>query len=371
MCSSDLVDTERVGPVDVITLWPAQRYSALVNMPYQPNTRHLVRAAMNSINYTAMAYLNYDSRISVPAPASGMSISTTVVGGSNNGEQGRPAIHSPPTAEEIRRRQNIIQQIQSRSSHRPAPAPSTPTPATQEALAIQVEPELTAPAMDTAIPRALVHLDPSLCVPKQSRGDSGPPNYYDIEFVLNQTFCDDPAKYPHRSICINDQPYTVGTRPVLLQAINGESIPGFSNPFYIDTYNTVVQLVINNAPGPGAGHPWHFHGHTFWVMGTGAPGAGPYVKERDEPTLNVTQALRRDTTHGWTNSWVVVRFIADNPGAWLFHCHINWHLQAGLGAVFVENRQHLQRLFRVPEDWLRVCRAAGVPGNVTLTSLSY
>ena len=30
---------------------------------------------------------------------------------------------------------------------------------------------------------------------------------------------------------------------------------------------------------------------------------------------------------------VEVAFIADNPGDWLFHCHVLEHMQAGMSAV--------------------------------------
>ncbi len=30
---------------------------------------------------------------------------------------------------------------------------------------------------------------------------------------------------------------------------------------------------------------------------------------------------------------VEVAFVADNPGDWLFHCHILEHMQAGMSAV--------------------------------------
>ena len=34
--------------------------------------------------------------------------------------------------------------------------------------------------------------------------------------------------------------------------------------------------------------------------------------------------LRRDVVSIPANGWARIRFVADNPGAWLFHCHIEW-----------------------------------------------
>ena len=112
----------------------------------------------------------------------------------------------------------------------------------------------------------------------------------------------------------------------------------------------MVRLVINNHHA--LPHPWHLHGnncliaintfsiqlltitmqlqnpivvlgHSFWVLGAGAAGAGAYVPSRDESKLT-TNGVRRDTTFTLGNSWAVITYEADNPGTWFFHCHINW-----------------------------------------------
>ena len=31
--------------------------------------------------------------------------------------------------------------------------------------------------------------------------------------------------------------------------------------------------------------------------------------------------------------FTIVRFLADNVGYWLFHCHMNWHNHLGMGLV--------------------------------------
>lgn len=32
--------------------------------------------------------------------------------------------------------------------------------------------------------------------------------------------------------------------------------------------------------------------------------------------------------------YTIVRFVADNPGYWLFHCHIEFHAEVGMALVF-------------------------------------
>ncbi|KAJ0097159.1 hypothetical protein Patl1_27328 [Pistacia atlantica] len=44
--------------------------------------------------------------------------------------------------------------------------------------------------------------------------------------------------------------------------------------------------------------------------------------------------------HGWT----ALRFQADNPGAWVFHCHIESHFNMGMEVVFAEGIEKLGEL---------------------------
>lgn len=59
--------------------------------------------------------------------------------------------------------------------------------------------------------------------------------------------------------------------------------------------------------------------------------------------------------------YLVYRFIANNPGVWAFHCHIDWHLQAGFFATMVEAPLELQRTESVPADQFKVCKEQGLP----------
>jgi len=46
--------------------------------------------------------------------------------------------------------------------------------------------------------------------------------------------------------------------------------------------------------------------------------------------------MRRDTVQVPAGSSATLRLTADNPGVWLLHCHIEWHLEAGLAVFLVE-----------------------------------
>lgn len=41
----------------------------------------------------------------------------------------------------------------------------------------------------------------------------------------------------------------------------------------------------------------------------------------------------RDTFHlpHKNGSWAITRFVANNPGLWLLHCHYAWHMSEGMG----------------------------------------
>ncbi|KAI0261865.1 multicopper oxidase 2A [Gloeopeniophorella convolvens] len=94
-------------------------------------------------------------------------------------------------------------------------------------------------------------------------------------------------------------------------------------------------------------HPFHLHGHRPWIMGSGA---GRYIGQ----ALNATAPLRRDTILIPAYSWTVLRFVTDNPGVWAFHCHIAWHMAAGLLMQFNTQPSVLAKL-DVPQDIVNQC----------------
>lgn len=71
--------------------------------------------------------------------------------------------------------------------------------------------------------------------------------------------------------------------------------------------------------------------------------------------------MRRDTFMVNPSANFVIRFKADNPGVWLFHCHIDWHLATGLAATMIEAPLELQNTLQVPENHYDACRAAQRP----------
>lgn len=60
-----------------------------------------------------------------------------------------------------------------------------------------------------------------------------------------------------------------------------------------------------------------------------------------------------ETSFGYT----VLRFVVDNPGAFLFHCHIEWHMLAGLSMTWIAtepagHHHHYGHESRMRFNWL-------------------
>nr|XP_053649016.1 uncharacterized protein LOC128700086 [Cherax quadricarinatus] len=89
-----------------------------------------------------------------------------------------------------------------------------------------------------------------------------------------------------------------------------------------------------------ANHPFHLHGHAFQVLAMGRLGENTTlrkVQEMDAAGLierNFDRPPIKDTVTVPDGGYTIVRFIASNPGYWLFHCHISFHIEVGMGLVF-------------------------------------
>ena len=105
-----------------------------------------------------------------------------------------------------------------------------------------------------------------------------------------------------------------------------------TNTFVLE-HNQVIEVVLNNHD-PGK-HPFHLHGHNFQCVARGEENSNDYNPAN--VTLPATP-MRRDTWVVRPNGHIVMRFRADNPGVWLYHCHIEWHVDSGLTATFIEVR---------------------------------
>lgn len=68
----------------------------------------------------------------------------------------------------------------------------------------------------------------------------------------------------------------------------------------------------------GMSHPMHLHGHSFQVI---------------EINGRSLKGALRDTVLVPPKASVTVAFDANNPGTWYVHCHVLWHLAAGMATL--------------------------------------
>ncbi|RWW60731.1 hypothetical protein BHE74_00032250 [Ensete ventricosum] len=118
-----------------------------------------------------------------------------------------------------------------------------------------------------------------------------------------------------------------------------------SSNAYVIRFNSTVDVILQNANALAVNvseiHPWHLHGHDFWVLGYGD---GRFDEEEDVARFNLKNPPLRNTVVIFPYGWTAIRFVADNPGVWAFHCHIEPHLHMGMGVIFAEGVEHVGRI---------------------------
>lgn len=87
-----------------------------------------------------------------------------------------------------------------------------------------------------------------------------------------------------------------------------------------------------------------------------ASGVGTYNPSHPPATVNPQNPQRRDTAILPPSGYLVVQIDADNPGVWPFHCHIAWHVSAGLYINVIE-RPDLVEGFQIPQNVKDTCMA--------------
>ncbi|QUC17819.1 uncharacterized protein UV8b_02060 [Ustilaginoidea virens] len=122
-----------------------------------------------------------------------------------------------------------------------------------------------------------------------------------------------------------------------------------------------LDISINNFDD-GA-HPFHLHGHKFFVMAQGRSGYPPTAANLDQHMKEhggwPDNPLRRDTVTVEPYAWAIVRVVLDNPGLWALHCHNRWHSESGM-AMQVLARSEVVSTWRVDPQHRAMCGFRGV-----------
>lgn len=174
--------------------------------------------------------------------------------------------------------------------------------------------------------------------------------------------------------CLNDSSFrTNATSPILNTMLSTRTVESSVHERILDTdtfdplhqliYQTqstrTITILIQNLDD--GNHPFHLHGYKFFVLaqGHGYPPSSLLEPDYVGSHLNLTNPLRRDTASVEAYGWLLISFVADNPGMWAFHCHIGWHTEAGLMMVFATRTQEM-RGWKVPEEVDGLCGLEGV-----------
>ncbi|KAB5523108.1 multicopper like protein [Coniochaeta sp. 2T2.1] len=209
-------------------------------------------------------------------------------------------------------------------------------------------------------------LDPALLVPAAKEVPSPAATFYRVDFSFGI------GAYQLDYVKVNGTTWApLGNKTTLMKAVDSLAQGGgkFSttgqigafeaNQFVVGVSNASVEVVdvLIYSLDEGS-HPFHLHGHQFWILqeGSGFFNWTNYYKSimPSDPEA-VGNALRRDTLTIKPYAWTLIRFVADNPGLWALHCHIAWHMEAGLLMQFM-SRAGVLRQMKVPEDVLELCR---------------
>ena len=158
-------------------------------------------------------------------------------------------------------------------------------------------------------------LGPIIVTRSGEANEDGTPKDVDRELVANFMVADENAspyiaanlrRLRAKDVDIEDEAFVESN---LMHSINGyvygngpgfDAKPGERVRWYLMGMGTEVDL-----------HTPHWHGQTATVMG-----------------------MRTDVTSLLPGSMIVADMRPDEPGTWLFHCHVNDHISAGMSSVF-------------------------------------
>jgi len=192
------------------------------------------------------------------------------------------------------------------------------------------------------------HIDPKNILPNPPRPAPEPVSQL---IALNISFQNNAAGV--NLAYLNDISFQLPTVPTLYEVSTGNN--SFPVSSHVTLMNTggVVEVVFNNFDT--GDHPFHLHGLNFAVLGYHdydymVPGS---PTSEQQALLNFENPPIRDVVTIPIGGWVVIRFVANNSGIWFMHCHMEWHLAAGLALIMNILPQPSPSVF--PEASLQLC----------------
>lgn len=104
---------------------------------------------------------------------------------------------------------------------------------------------------------------------------------------------------------------------------------GETGPEYTVQVGDIVDITIEHEHHEGMDHepvphPMHVHGQRFLVL--------DYGGDPPEDVVWKDTLVPNDPMKGYQTATIRVQFT--NPGTWMFHCHVNGHIEAGMTGLF-------------------------------------
>ncbi|KXN88347.1 Laccase-2 [Leucoagaricus sp. SymC.cos] len=139
---------------------------------------------------------------------------------------------------------------------------------------------------------------------------------------------------------VNGVSYLPPTTPTLLKIIDGAN----SSADFNETENTfllppnqVIQIIFPPRLDDVQ--------NNFWL-----------IKSNSSDADLSANPIRRDVAAVGA-AGTIIRFETNNPGPWFFHCHIFWHMQAGLATVMLQDIANVGARTRPNQAWQELCPA--------------
>ncbi|KAF5383086.1 hypothetical protein D9615_005079 [Tricholomella constricta] len=197
-----------------------------------------------------------------------------------------------------------------------------------------------------------ISLVPTIKVPQ-------PPATKTIELEVNFDTMDDGTNHAMFNGVTYNSPLVPAIFSELTLGSNATVAEAYGPLSFVVDHLDVVDIVIKN--GDAGKHPFHLHGHKYQLIGR----SEDYTS--DDPALNPpivegqANPMRRDTVQIPSMHSATLRIVADNPGVWFLHCHIEWHLEVGLAIQLIEAPLIAQQRNSPPQIMRDHCAALGKP----------
>lgn len=137
----------------------------------------------------------------------------------------------------------------------------------------------------------------------------------------------------------------------IANGLNTSQLPVTANAVSISLGKHVEVVLVNTMNDQ---HPMHMHTHTPWVVASGQASRDAIFSGDISSLSKLSGPIKRDTytvppcnVDASTGEcvdvgFIVLRFVTDNPGAWMIHCHVEWHMDIGMSMLFIEGEKELQ-----------------------------